>query len=63
MNKNLGVIDRLARVAIGSLLISLALLGPKVAWGWLGVIPLVTSILGWCPLYRLLGLSSRYVKS
>jgi hypothetical protein len=64
MTKNVGALDRALRVAIGLVLIAYALkLGlPDTGWnwtGWIGVVPLLTATVGFCPLYRLLGLNSR----
>jgi membrane protein implicated in regulation of membrane protease activity len=56
MLRNEGTIDRVLRIVAGIVLIGLALAGPKVVWGWIGVIPLVTGIVGFCPLYRVLGI-------
>lgn len=57
--RNLGTLDRIARVVLGVALLTFALAGERVAWwGWLGVIPLATGIAGFCPLYRLLHLST-----
>jgi hypothetical protein len=50
--------DRLIRVAIGLALLALVFVGPKVAWGWIGIVPLATGLVGFCPLYRLLGVST-----
>ena len=54
--KNEGTVDRVLRVALGVILLSLAFVGPQTAWGWLGIIPLVTGLVGSCPIYTLLGL-------
>ena len=54
--KNEGTIDRALRVVIGLVLIALVFVGPKTAWGWIGLIPLVTGLVGFCPAYRLLGI-------
>lgn len=51
-------IDRVLRVALGAGTLSLAMAGPQSAWGWLGLIPLITGVVGFCPLYRLLGFST-----
>ncbi|MDH3694575.1 MAG: DUF2892 domain-containing protein [Gammaproteobacteria bacterium] len=56
--KNVGNIDRLIRVIAGIVLISLVFIGPKTLWGWIGVIPLVTAFVGFCPAYRLFGLKT-----
>lgn len=58
MTCNVGGIDRILRIIVGLVLISLVFVGPKTPWGWLGVVPLLTAILGWCPPYALLGLST-----
>lgn len=55
---NEGTLDRALRIAIGIALLSLAFLGPKSAWGFLGIIPLATGLMGFCPLYRMLGIST-----
>jgi len=53
------IVRRLVRIAIlGLVLIALALTGTIGAWGWIGVIPLVTAALGWCPAYTLLGIKT-----
>ena len=56
MEKNMGTIDRIARIALGVVLIALVFVGPQTPWGWIGVIPLATAFIGWCPAYRLLGI-------
>ena len=59
MNKNIGAIDRSLRVIGGLILISLVFVGPHTPWGWIGVVPLATALVSWCPLYTLLGLNTR----
>jgi hypothetical protein len=54
--KNVGTVDRIVRVVIGIVLISLVFVGPQTPWGWLGVIPLFTAGISFCPLYRLFGI-------
>jgi len=56
--RNEHTVDRVLRVALGLGLLSLAFVGPQTPWGWLGAIPLVTGLVGSCPLYTLLGLST-----
>ncbi|RMG54418.1 MAG: DUF2892 domain-containing protein [Gammaproteobacteria bacterium] len=56
---NEGMIDRILRVIVGIGLISLVFVGPQTPWGWIGVVPLATGLIGWCPLYSLLGISTR----
>jgi hypothetical protein len=46
------------RVVAGLAILSLVFVGPKTAWGWFGLVPLATGILGWCPLYALVGIST-----
>lgn len=58
MNANVGNVDRVLRAVIGVVLIALVFVGPKTAWGWLGVIPLATAGFRFCPLYTLLGMNT-----
>ena len=58
MKKNIGLIDRILRIVVGLVLIALVFVGPQTPWGWIGVIPLVTAILSWCPLYTLVGVNT-----
>jgi hypothetical protein len=63
MTANVGMIDRVIRIAVGILLIAFALrLGfPETGWnwiGWIGVIPILTAIFGYCPAYTIIGLST-----
>lgn len=57
MNSNVGGIDRVARIVAGVALIAWALLGGP-AWAWIGVVPLATGLIGWCPAYLPLGMST-----
>ena len=52
---NEGMPDRLIRVIVGIIVIALVYIGPKTPWGWLGLLPLITGLVGWCPAYTLLG--------
>jgi hypothetical protein len=60
MTTNIGSIDRFLRIVVGLALIAaaLGLFGPayQSVWGWIGVIPLLTAIVGWCPAYSILGI-------
>ena len=56
--RNVGIIDRALRVVLGLALLSLVFTGPRTPWGWIGLIPLATGLIGTCPLYTLLGLST-----
>lgn len=58
MKTNVGGFDKMARIAVGTLLILLALTGTIGVWGWIGVIPLATGLFSFCPLYPLLGIST-----
>ena len=58
MKTNVGGIDRIVRAVIGLALIALTLAGTIGVWGWIGVVPLLTAALGFCPLYTMLGFSS-----
>jgi Protein of unknown function (DUF2892) len=58
MKTNVGGIDRIARVVLGLALIALTLTGAIGAWGWIGVVPVATAAIGFCPLYTLLGFNS-----
>lgn len=58
MKQNIHNAERVIRVIVGLVIISLVFVGPQSAWGWLGLIPLATGILGWCPPYALLGIST-----
>ena len=55
---NVGSADRIFRIVLGLTLIALMFVGPKTAWGVIGVIPLVTAFLRTCPLYSLIGVST-----
>lgn len=55
MIKNMGGIDRVARIVGGLVLLSLVFVGPQTPWGWIGLVPLVTALIGWCPAYSLFG--------
>ena len=56
MQRNEGNIDRGLRVAAGLGIMSLVFVGPQTPWGWLGLVPLVTGLVGVCPAYSLLGI-------
>jgi hypothetical protein len=62
MKTNVGSIDRIARMLIGLLLITLAAMGTIGMWGWIGIVPLATAAFSVCPLYSILGLSTCPVK-
>jgi hypothetical protein len=63
MSKFLATNDRILRVGMGLGLLALAVVGPKTPLGYLGIIPLATGLLGSCPLYTVLGISTCRVRS
>jgi hypothetical protein len=58
MTRNVGTIDRIARFAIAAATLPFAFVGPATPWAFLGAIPLLTGLIGYCPLYSVLGFSS-----
>jgi hypothetical protein len=55
---NVGGIDKILRIIVGLVLIALVFVGPQTPWGWIGIIPLATGLIGFCPLYKLIGLNT-----
>lgn len=62
MKCNVGTVDRALRIIVGAALIALTFVGPFTAtlypWGLIGVVPLLTGLLRWCPAYSLLGIKT-----
>jgi len=58
MGKNVGTVDRILRVVVGLGLLSLTVIGPQTPWGWVGLVPLVTALVGFCPAYKILGIKT-----
>lgn len=58
MKTNVGGIDRILRILAGLALIALTLAGVIGAWGWIGVVPLVTGLFRTCPVYSILGFNT-----
>ena len=58
MTRNIGNTERLLRVVAGLVLIGLAATQNVGVWGWLGLVPLATGLMGWCPPYSLLGINT-----
>lgn len=56
MRPNEGTVDRVLRVVVGLGILSLAFVGPQTPWAYLGLVPLLTGLVGYCPLYAVLGL-------
>ncbi|WP_068113313.1 YgaP family membrane protein [Tropicimonas marinistellae] len=55
MSRNEGTFDRALRIILGLILLSLVFVGPATPWGLVGLIPLVTGLIGFCPLYAIFG--------
>jgi hypothetical protein len=62
MELNVGGIDRIVRIVAGLALIGLTLTGNIGVWGWLGVVPLATGAIGWCPPYAIFGINTCSMK-
>jgi hypothetical protein len=58
MGTNVGTIDRVLRVIIGLALLSQVWIGLMTPWGYIGIIPLLTAVVGICPLYSILGVKT-----
>ena len=63
MPTNEGTADRALRVVLGIAILSLAFVGPRTPWGYLGFVPLLTGVFGFCPLYTIFGFSTCPAKS
>lgn len=55
---NVGGIDKTLRIVAGAGLIGASVAGLLPAWGYIGIVPLATGLIGWCPLYPLLGMNT-----
>lgn len=62
MKANVGTLDRSLRIAVGLMFIALSLTGIVGLWGWIGVVPLATGVLRFCPVYPLLGINTCKIK-
>lgn len=58
MKKNIGTVERVIRVVVGIGILSLAFVGEETPWAYLGILPLLTGLVGWCPPYAVLGIST-----
>ena len=56
MQRNEGTIDRALRIIAGLGILSLVFVGPQTPWGWIGLVPLVTGLVGVCPVYSIFGI-------
>ncbi|HDP90161.1 MAG TPA: DUF2892 domain-containing protein [Thioalkalivibrio sp.] len=62
MTNNMGNADRIIRAIIGIVLLALIVVFPDASWRWwglIGIVPLATAIIGWCPAYTILGMNTR----
>lgn len=62
MQTNEGNVDRILRVVAGAALLSQAFVGLETPWAYIGLVPLVTGLIGYCPVYAVLGLSTCPIK-
>ena len=62
MTPNIGPIDRVLRAVVGISVLSLIFYGPQSWYGLFGLVPLVTALIGWCPPYAMLGVSTCQAK-
>jgi hypothetical protein len=58
MKQNIHNVERIIRVVVGLIVFSLVFVGPKSLWGLIGILPIMTGLIGWCPPYQLLGIST-----
>lgn len=58
MKKNIGTVERVIRIVAGAGITSLAFFGPQTPWAYLGLILVGTGLIGWCPPYAVLGIST-----
>ena len=63
MQTNVGGMDKIARIVVGLALLAMTVVGPKTLWGLIGVVPLATGLLNFCPAYTLLGINSCKTKA
>lgn len=56
MQRNEGTVDRALRIIVGLGILSLVFVGPQTPWGWIGLVPLITGLVGVCPVYSIFGI-------
>jgi len=63
MKTNIGNIERILRIVVGLALVVLTVMGTLPVWGYIGIVPLATGLMGWCPPYAIFGISTCKTKS
>ncbi|WP_210397336.1 YgaP family membrane protein [Motiliproteus sediminis] len=58
MQQNIGTVDKALRILVGLALIAMVFVGPQTPWGWIGVAVILIALVGMCPLYKILGIST-----
>ena len=58
MKQNIHNIERVVRIVVGAALMSMAFVGPANSWFLIGIVPLATGLIGWCPPYAMLGINT-----
>ena len=58
MSRNVGGVDRILRIVVGLALIGSTVFHLLPVWGWIGIVPLATGIIGWCPAYLPFGIKT-----
>ena len=58
MKQNSGGIDKILRIVVGLVLIALTVMGVLPVWGYIGIVPLATGLMGWCPAYSIFGMNT-----
>ncbi|MCD8513369.1 MAG: DUF2892 domain-containing protein [Nitrincola sp.] len=58
LDVNVGMIDKIARISVGTLLVILAIMGTGTPWTWIGIVPIITGLAGRCPAYSLFGINT-----
>ncbi len=58
LKQNIGMLDRVVRVVVGLGLLAIVFVGPQTPWGYVGLVPLLSGVVGFCPAYCPLGLST-----
>ncbi|MDA8419713.1 MAG: DUF2892 domain-containing protein [Pseudomonadota bacterium] len=59
MMMNVGTVDRAVRIVVGLGVLSLVFIGPHTPWGYLGLVPIASALIGWCPVYLPFGINTR----